>query len=208
MPRRPNNPDWIDWSKSEAKKRLLNDLESGFLPLEDDIITAEVAWEHYQHMIEFLPVVFSQFEKRLKDHRAQVKKRKSHIDDQLAALQHDRQLHPANEIDSRGRRVFYLSPAKPLLEEDVQNERHLELGTEDLYWSREEYWDDNWTLKEFKRRLYQEIGRQKFLYYLECKRAKKEADLEDALVPDLPGFDVLLGEIDGETDNDESDGDT
>ena len=62
----------------------------------------------------------------------------------------------------------------PLLREDIFNDKHLEHTSEELYWSREEY-HGQFSIDEFRPRIYQEIRRQKFVYYLEWKRAKKQS---------------------------------
>eukprot|EP00977_Amphora_coffeiformis_P027051 scaffold32669_cov137-Amphora_coffeaeformis.AAC.1 len=71
----------------------------------------------------------------------------------MAALTQTRQKHPEREIDSKGWRVFYLSRAKKLLVQDIQDEKHLEMSWEALYYTRDEYWDADeggWSLKDFK----------------------------------------------------------
>ena len=70
MPR-SNKPGWIDWANSAAREIILEDLEpNGFLHNKNDMPALEV-WKFYQNLPEFKgpPVVFSQFEIQLKDHR-------------------------------------------------------------------------------------------------------------------------------------------
>ena len=68
----------------------MEDLRSGLLPLEASELSAEEAWEIcYQHMAEFNRVVFSQFEVRLRDHRAQVTEDTNRADAELEGLQKD-----------------------------------------------------------------------------------------------------------------------
>ena len=156
-------------------------LEEGILSLENEPITAEVAWEYYRHQDEFRDegVVFEQFKGALKRHREAVKKKKWHLTDQMAALEHDTQFMSINTHDQKGNKKFYGTEAHRLLKQDVQDERHISLGVEDLFWSRDEYCLDEWGLPEFKRRVKQEAATQKFFYYMEVKRAKK-ADKEAA----------------------------
>ena len=64
---------WIDWRKSKAREIIIDDLETGLLPVDAGELSAREAWEIcYVHKAEFVDVAFSQFEKRLKDHRDQV----------------------------------------------------------------------------------------------------------------------------------------
>ena len=174
MPR-PQREGWIDWRTSEARQVVLDDLVDGILSVEEDEVSAVEAWNMvYKHLVEFRDVVFSQFEARLADHRSQIKHKTGHIDRQVAALQHDRQIHPPRTIDRRGFRVFYLSAAYPKLVEDVRNEKNLTLTTAQLFYSRPEYFQD-WKFEDFEPRVRQESARQKFLYHCEVKQAQKEA---------------------------------
>ena len=178
MPGESNDMRWVDWRKAKARMILLKDLEDDVLPLEEDEWSTEEAWDHYQNLPEFASVPFDQFKERLKSHRDQVKRKKTHIQAQLVALQHDRALHPQNLYDRRGKKVFCYSDAKAKLEQDVADEKHLDMSAEELFLSRVEYHGDVWTLPDFRKRLAQEVSRQKFFYYLQCKRAKKEAMLD------------------------------
>ena len=169
---RPRNPEWIDWRTSAARKIVLEDLDGQVLPLEDDVVSAQEAWDDiYSHLPEFRDVVFSQFKARLKDHRKQVGRKHQAVYSQLHAYEHDRRLYPRQTHNQHGERVFDLSAAKPLLREDVVDEKHIEMTVEALHNSRPEYRE--WNLGIFRRRLRQEIRTQKWYYYLDWKRAKK-----------------------------------
>ncbi len=170
MPR-SQNPDWIDWKKSEAKKLILKDLEEGVLSLEVTEVSAEEAWEVYRHMPEFVSdgVVFSQFKERLRDHRRQVKKLKISSARERQALDHDRQLYPRQHYNHRGEPVFDLHPAKMLLRDDVKNKRHTNMVPSVFQTTHLEYMV--FKRNKFKHRIYQEVRRQKFIAYLEAKRA-------------------------------------
>jgi hypothetical protein len=70
MPR-STREGWNNWKKSAAREVLLDDLQQGLLPADAAELSAEEAWEIcYQHMAEFVPVVFDQFKERLRDHLA------------------------------------------------------------------------------------------------------------------------------------------
>ena len=172
MPR-PSNPDWIDWRKSEARQIIIDDLRSGRLPLDAAELTADEAWDlQYVHMPEFATVVFSQFKKRLKDHRKQIARQVGSSLHQYQAFQRDRQIHPRQTHNRRGELVFDLSPAKELLVNDVKAEKHIEMTPEDLFWSRQEYYE-HFKLDYFRRRLRQQVRASKFNYYLQWKQACK-----------------------------------
>ena len=177
MPRAAN-PDWIDWRTSDAREIVLDDLMEGRLPLDNDIVSEQEAWdEMYVSLPEFEDVVFSQFKQRLKDHRKQVTRIKEAENFFLNAFRRDKHLREEGFIpggglyDRHGNRIFDRSSAKPLLKEDVSDELHKTMTSEQLHASRDEYLE--WDLGVFRRKLRQEISTQKWFFYLEWKRAKK-----------------------------------
>lgn len=172
-PRQPRRDGWIDWRNSKPKKIIMEDLEEGVLPLDDNVISVEAAWQFYRQYREFESVAFDQFAARLKDHRKQVKKEKNRSTFDSDALAHDRQLFPRQTHNHRGEPVFDLSPAKMLLREDIENERHVGLTPTIFQNTRDEY--KLFPLKIFRQRIYQELRRKKFVYYLERKRARARA---------------------------------
>ena len=208
MPRGTRRASWIEWRKSDARQIVLDDLESELLPLDEDEMSAEAAWEvMYSHMVEFAAVPFDQFKARLTDHRKQRQRKVNANDRQLAAFYHDLGIHPAQEQDQHGNRVFVLSDAYPLLQQDIQADRHLVTSITNLHGSRDEYL--SWPLRIFVRRVRQEVKRQKFIYYLSWKRAMKEykrggrnADTYDS---EEESDDTENGGDDDEEDGDEVD---
>ena len=175
---RAANPDWIDWRKSDAREVILDDLNDGRLPLDEDVVSAEEAWEEMCCVLpEFENVVFSQFKKRLKDHRKQVARKKNASSFFINAFRHDRRLRAQGFLpgdgqhDRHGNLIFERSAAKPLLREAVIDEKHKDMTTEELCDSQEEF--RRWPLAVFRRKLRQEIATQKWLCCLEWKRAKK-----------------------------------
>ena len=177
MPR-TRQSDWIAWRKSEARDIILDDLESGMLPLDDDVVSAEEAWEEMHFALpEFEHVVFPQFKARLKDHRKQVGRRQNAKNHLLAAFRHDQQLRAQGHLpgggthDHHGNLIFERSAAKPLLKQDVIDEKHKEMTPDELHETRDEF--KEWSLPIFRRRLRQEIASQKWLHCLDCKRAAK-----------------------------------
>lgn len=57
----------IDWKKSKARLIVLDDIENGYLLLEEEEMDAQEAWDTlYKGMKEFRDVPFWQFELRLK----------------------------------------------------------------------------------------------------------------------------------------------
>jgi hypothetical protein len=165
------NPDWIEWRGSEAKRIILEDLEEGTLSLDEHEMSTEEAWEVYRKLPEFLGVVFSQFKVRVKDHRKLVKNRSNQSEREMQALLHDRQIYPRMPHNHRGEPVFDLSVAKQLLREDVRDNKHIAMVPSKLQQTRPEY--VIFKPNKFKHRIYQEVRRQKFIFYLELKREEK-----------------------------------
>jgi hypothetical protein len=169
MPR-TKNPDYIDWKNSEAREVIMFDLLEGILPLSADAITAEEAWEIYRDLPEFSRVVFQQFKERLRDHRKQITQKKCQTAQELQALAHDQALHPRHSHNERGEVVFDLHAAKRLLQDDIKAKKHERLVPSALQATRPEY--ILFKPEIFKHRIYQEIRRQKYIFYLNLKRAE------------------------------------
>ena len=85
-------------------------------------------------------------------------------------LAHDRRLFPRQTENHRGEPVFDLSAAKLLLRADVEEGKHNQLTPSQLQASRLEYHPFN--AKKFKHHIYQEVRRQKFINYLNQRRAQ------------------------------------
>jgi hypothetical protein len=172
-----NNPENIDWAKSLAKKIVMADLADGRLSLEENVVSAEKAFQVYKacRPAAFADVGFNQFKLRLKDHRRQVKKTVEASQWEEAAFQLDQLSleHPGTHND-RGEPIFDRSPAKKLLRQDVKDGRHDEMSPKDLWCSRPQYMV--FALDIFRQRIYQQVRLQKYLNYLDDKRKKKEEE--------------------------------
>ena len=81
-------------------------------------------------------------------------------------------MHPVKTHNEHGERVFNLSDAKPLLQEDMANKRHTQMTRQQLQNSRDEY--KAFKSKKFKERIYQEFKRQKFVYHMELQQSLRE----------------------------------
>jgi hypothetical protein len=169
----PEPKDKIKWATSPAKYIILNDLESGVLPVDEDEISAEHAWESlYKNLYEFEDVPFTQFKERLKDHRKKIQTliNRSFNDEQ--ALAHDRRLHPRQTHNRRGEIVFDMTEAKLILRHDVEQKMHEGKTPSEYQASRDAY--RSLHPKKFKERIYQEVRYQKYLNYLQIKRDDEE----------------------------------
>ena len=172
MPR-SSKPGWIDWVNSAAREIILEDLLPGGYLFGKNDMPASAAWNYYRNMAEFKgpPVVFDQFEARLKDHRKQASKRLEISRNERKMMQHDRNIYPEEHQNHRGELVFSRHPAQKHLRADIKASRHKSMTPMQLHASRPEYQD--FKLGVFKQRISQEIRRQKFVYYLEDKQFEK-----------------------------------
>jgi hypothetical protein len=162
---------WIKWKTSAAKQILMDDLQSGILAVDPADMPAEEASDIcYSHMAEFVPVVFSQFKERLRDHCKQVGADITRAARELEYLAHDRSLFPRQTENHRGEPVLDLSAEKIFLCADVAEGKHHQLAPSQLQQSRVEY--HPFSAKNFKHRIYQEVCRQKFVNYLNQRRAQ------------------------------------
>ena len=167
---------WIPWRKSATRALIVSELESGGIPLTHAIgVTAEDVWskskDHETVVSE--KVVKEQFLLRLRDHQKQVAIKKQCSSREEIALRHDLAMHPPLCRNALGRPFWNGSDAQNFLEQDVFNRVYERMHVGLLYLSRPEY--QEFPMRLFRHHLYQEIKRQKFICYLEMKRAQKLA---------------------------------
>ena len=173
MPRQ-RRAGWVNWRKSEARAVIMQDLEDGVLPVDENACSAEDAFQIYRQYAQFAGIKFDQFKERLKGHREQLQKLHERSNLEAEALACDRQLYPRNTHNQRGEPVFDLSEAKYLLREDVKDKKHTTVTAEALRQSRPQY--RVFESEIFRRRIKQEVRRQEFVYYLSLKRPDASND--------------------------------
>ena len=161
---------WINWRSSAARAILLRDLEPGGPLVGMDHVPARDIYEYYKDKPGFEQVVFDQFKDRLADHRKQASRDREYAERDAEACRVDRLVHPRDMKNPRGEPVFDLHPAKRFLRMDVANGLHNTLSPMELQKTRPAYGE--FKLRVFKHRIYQEIRRTKFLYWLELQRNK------------------------------------
>jgi hypothetical protein len=168
----PNpKPKYIKWVVSEAKKIIIADLEAGILDV--DAPSAKNAWDEcYSKLAEFANVPFEQFQKRLADHRDQHQRQLSKATMEEILYERDKLMHTRQDRNNRGELVFDLHPAKLLLREDVESGENERMTPSDFQGTRPEYM--LFKPNKFKERIYQEVKRKKYLYYLELKRLQEK----------------------------------
>lgn len=167
-------PGWIDWVKSRSRDIILDDLIAGIIPHDPDECSPEFAWNTWYCFIPEIieeKVTYEQFQKQFKAHQLQITKKKKQSNREEAAYRRHVDMYPRRTHNSRGEPVFDVHEAKDLLREDVRVGKHKQLTPIELRNSRPEYQD--FKLKIFCQRIYQEVRRHKFVHTLELKRAEK-----------------------------------
>ncbi len=170
--KRSKKKGWIEWLGSRARAILIEDLEPGGILFGQDHLSADDLFTFYSELDEFKMVVFPQFKERLNDHRKQGTGMKQMAQRDKKAMDQDMKSVGGRKLKNhRNEPVFDLMPAKELLRKDVQDKKHTKMTLKMLWLSNKEYQEIK-SLKKFKERVYQEIRRAKWMYYLATKRAK------------------------------------
>lgn len=162
---------YIPWNHSQPQAILLHDVRLGNLQPEK---SAEEAWEEvYSKIVEFKHVPFQQFKEKLFDYREKLKEDDAVVAVAYAAYMHDRRYYQRTH-KSNGRPIFRLSPAQPLLVDDIKNKRHVGMLPSEFHRTRPEYLE--FELDEFRPRIYQEQRLIKMENWMNHKRLGKEAE--------------------------------
>ena len=142
-------------------------MDSSKEPLEADAM--------YHTRIQFRRYSLDEFAKLLEDLRQvhQTTKKKAEEDDKLVAHQLN-YIGGMKRIDKRGIISWQFHPARKLLQDDIQNNRHLNKKPNDLRLEREEYWD--LPKKYFRQKIRQEILRIKQNNYNEFQKQLNDDD--------------------------------
>jgi hypothetical protein len=164
---------WVNWRNHVAREILVEDLEPGGNLHGHDNLSAEEVWDYYQTLPEFKNIVFEQFSARLGDHRAQSYDAGAMAGRDEEALKKDRKIHPRQTHDQHGQPIFDGHVAQELLRRDVKYGLHKIMTPMELRRARPKQYMV-FKLDNFRRHIYQEIRRQKFLAYLEIKRSKNK----------------------------------
>ncbi|CAJ1929269.1 unnamed protein product [Cylindrotheca closterium] len=141
--------------------------------LEKRAMTAAQAWEmHYKHLPAFEEVKFDQFKRNLASHRKQLKDGKKRSMEEEEMWREDRKRFPPVSKKADGSPLWYCHPAKLLLRQDVAEGKHNTMKPEQLQQTKNEYRD--FSLTEFRRHIYQENRRRRFINYLNDKRENRK----------------------------------
>lgn len=168
----------LKWRNCEAKELLYMALVVGTIPLDDEGMGWEEVLDFFKenHPAAFANVGQSKFKERLSRLREKVVEKNDRSERDLAALRHDRAIFPRPTYNNRGVPYWPDSEAKPLLSEDIDSgkmdsfkkEKHPKKA---LWKSRPEY--QVFTLRTFRKKVYQELKSRKFMAYIKHKRGNK-----------------------------------
>ena len=167
-----DNNNRFDWRTSQAKRILLEDLYiHKMIPLDRNELSARDAWDMvYSHLAEFRAMSYPMFREKLNYYRNRAIKEDTVAIVEDNALVHDRLLFPRRLVNSKNEIVFDLHPAKMLLRDDVENERHVNPTPSELQATQQAYLV--FPKRKFKERIYQEVRYKKFVNHLNQERQK------------------------------------
>jgi hypothetical protein len=157
MPKRTHDfIDWRDdWRNCRAKKQLIQDLESGFIPL----LPSEMSANEAQQLRDlYLEVEGKKFKRNLESLRKSVRESKGRALMDSAGLSRDRLHRSTHPVSARDGTRWHGSEAQLLLRQDMQQGRHF--NRKELWESRPEY-NKHFSLRSFRDHISAEERRQK-----------------------------------------------
>lgn len=173
--KKSDKEDWkepkIKWKKSKAKRILNDDIINGVVPLEATDVNGRSTMKlediFYMHP-EYAEYHYSKFSSRLSSLRTTIKGniRRATLDQE--AFDNYTDNHAASTVTARGGVEWQGSAAQELLLQDLAFGVHVTMSKAALHASRPEYYE-NFTLKDFRDRLNQELRTAKYLYTLKVR---------------------------------------
>jgi hypothetical protein len=157
------------WRNSKARYLLEQDLVSGAIPLESSAMKPS---DVYMQRHEFSSFEYKHFRDRLRELRKNILAQKDCAISDHEALIHDRQMHPKPVKNHRGEPRWEGSEAERLLRLDMDAGLHNMMKPKDLYVTRVEY-SNSYPLFVFRKHIYQEEQRRKFLAHYYAKQQQK-----------------------------------
>jgi len=213
------------WCACGARDELDKLLRDETIPINRVLMGPKIA---YKVSPVFQKVEYVYFRNKLNDMRNKYKERRAWAEEDDFDLQGDLLLKPRPTYDVNGKPTWNGSEAQKLLRQDLpkylkKKKKNPQYMPRDLQKTRPEY--QKFTLKKFRKHIYQETRRWKFHNYLEakadakkkkmkkkCKKRKKgnneeEEEEEEDEQPCRPYLDLISDDSDEEEsdDSDESD---
>lgn len=161
------------WNKSGARDYLFDLTMDPSFPGKDDIKPKQV-WETYcMDRPEFKHFQdYSQFASRLRSARQRAATKIGRATEDAEYLKHDRAIFPERTEDTRGEPVWQGSKAQELLRAYLKDDNRKKMKPRVLHAEEDEYLE--FSLDNFRNRIYSEQKAQKRIFYMKKKRAEKE----------------------------------
>ena len=162
----------VFWRVHVTRAIILEDLECDGCLAGNDHLAADFVWEWYKNLPEFSNVGFEQFARQLSAHRKQSSIARDMAKRDAKAVARDLALYPRRFADEKAEPVFDLDDgAKNLLRADVKYGRHKGLLPSFFQTKRDDYMIYDSDI--FRKRVYQEVRRKKFIHFLSLKRIQE-----------------------------------
>jgi hypothetical protein len=164
----------IKWKNSEAKRLLSKDIMDGLVPLaafeNDDgkTPTFPPLRDIYMTRPEFSLYKYDNFSSRLSSLRATIIDANTRAKDDEEAFKVYKENHQPSEFAANGCIQWQGSDARELLLQDIDAGLVEQLGKEELWGTRPEYFT-NFPLALFRDKIYQEIRTAKYIYTCQVK---------------------------------------
>ena len=165
-----------EWKKSKARDYLFKLCLDPNFPTQDEIRPKQV-WEEEPWKVKDRPEFkwfqdYSDFAARLRQARARAGKKTVRAKADAEALKHDRMIFPERTEDAKGEPVWQGSKAQELLRRDLKDKEKMKLRPKLLHMEEEEYLE--FSLENFRNRIYSERKAMQRIVYIKKKRAKKK----------------------------------
>lgn len=163
------------WQNSKARALLYHDIKNGEVPLDarDENNQIIMKWQDiYMMRPEYSDYNPASFNRRLRDLRKIVRNCMNRAEDDQAAFDLFKANHPVSLHSKYGYIQWQGSDAQRLLKIDMGAGRHNEMKKSDLWLSRTEYHNE-FPLKVFRDKIYQEIRTAKYLHTIKVKGVGK-----------------------------------
>jgi hypothetical protein len=167
----PSTEPKIKWKKSEARRLLHKAIRDGEVPLEakdDEGQSTMPLKDIYMMNPEHALCSYDKFSSRLSGLRKTIRAANNRAEDDEKAFQNYKQNHPPSEFAHNGCIQWQGSEARALFLEDWEDGQLERLGKMELWGSRAECYE-NFPLKLFRDKIYQEIRTAKYIYTCEVK---------------------------------------
>ena len=167
-----------EWKKSKARDYLYKLCLDPTFPSQDDIRPKQV-WEEDPWKLKDRPEFvwfqdYSKFAERLRSARTRAGKKTVRAKADAEALKHDRSIFPERTEDAKGEPIWQGSKAQELLRRDLQDDEKMKLRPKLLQLEEEEYLQ--FSLENFRDRIYSERKAMQRIVYIKKRRAKKKEE--------------------------------